>query len=316
MDNDYKVEQTQFGEKISHPSYGTLRFSRITGSKTILFGSSIEHQDTVLMELYHADIARELHNDWIHGNKLIATVEMSYSQFAEAITSFGCGSGVPVTVRYTEKDGKMPECDFVSKREQFTDEFKEKRKKVMDNSQQLIQDIADLFSQKKTLTKAEKEYIMKKLNMLYNDIGTNMDFVADQFNEQMDKTVKEAKGEIEAFCQNKINTIANAALVEHRDELLKLENPVNFVEECMITEDVNEQLFQILGLMEEERKNATVKCYLSNGDSVYFWFDTLHDGTSFTGTTTWYEDSYACVQDFIHYLDAHSLQVTQILPIK
>lgn len=41
----------------------------------------------------------------------------------------------------------------------------------------------------------------------------------------------EAKGEIEAFCQNKINTIANAALVEHRDELLKLENPVNFVEE-------------------------------------------------------------------------------------
>lgn len=84
----------------------------------------------------------------------------------------------------------------------------------------------------------------------------------------------------------------------------------------MITEDVKEQLFQILGLMEEERKNATVKCCLSNGDSVYFWFDNLHDGTSFTGTTTWYEDSYACVQDFMHYLDAHSLQVTQILPIK
>ena len=62
MDNDYKVEQTQFGEKISHPSYGTLRFSRITGSKTTLFGSSIEHRDTVLMELYHADITRELHS--------------------------------------------------------------------------------------------------------------------------------------------------------------------------------------------------------------------------------------------------------------
>ena len=46
----------------------------------------------------------------------------------------------------------------------------------------------------------------------------------------------------------------------------------------MRTEDVKEQLFQILGLMEEERKNATVKCCLSNGDSVYFWFDTLHDG--------------------------------------
>lgn len=32
------------------------------------------------------------------------------------------------------------------------------------------------------------------------------------FNEQMDKTVMEAKGEIEAFCQNKLNSIAQAAL--------------------------------------------------------------------------------------------------------
>lgn len=61
------------------------------------------------------------------------------------------------------------------------------------------------------------------------DIGCNMDFIADQFNEQIDKTVMEAKGEIEAFCQNKINSIASAALVEHQEDLLKLENPVNIV---------------------------------------------------------------------------------------
>jgi len=46
-----------------------------------------------------------------------------------------------------------------------------------------------------------------------------------------DKTFMEAKGEIESFCQNKINTIANAALVEQRDDLLQLQNPVSFVEE-------------------------------------------------------------------------------------
>ena len=37
----------------------------------------------------------------------------------------------------------------------------------------------------------------------------------------------EAKGEIEAFCQNKINSIAQSALVENRDEILKLKNPVD-----------------------------------------------------------------------------------------
>ena len=128
MNNDYKVEETQFGTKTSHPSYGTLAFSRRTGGATPLFGSSIEHRDTIAMTLYHANVTRGLHEDHVYGNKAIAEVEMSYSQFAEAITSMNMGSGVPVTIRWTEKDGKIPPCDFVSKREQFADEFKEKKK--------------------------------------------------------------------------------------------------------------------------------------------------------------------------------------------
>ncbi len=57
--------------------------------------------------------------------------------------------------------------------------------------------------------------------MLKSDIGSNIEFIADQFNEQMDKTVMEAKGEIESFCQNKINSIASGSLVEHREDILK-----------------------------------------------------------------------------------------------
>lgn len=227
MNNDYKVEETEFGTKTSHPSYGTLAFRRTTGGATPLFGSSIEHRDTIAMTLYHADIIRGLHQDSIYGGREIAEVEMSYSQFAEAITSMNMGSGVPVTIRWTEKDGKIPPCDFVSKREQFTDEFKEKRKKATEDAQQLIKDVTELFSQKKALTKADKDAILNKLHHLNMDIGCNMDFIADQFNEQMDKTVMEAKGEIEAFMQNKVNSIATASLVEHRDELLVLENQVN-----------------------------------------------------------------------------------------
>lgn len=224
--NDYKVEETPFGTKTSHPSYGTMAFRRRTGGTKHLFGSSIEHRDTISMTLYHADITRGLHEDSIFGNKEIAEVEMSYSQFAEAITSMNMGTGVPVTIRYTEKDGKIPPCDFVNKRDQFVDEFKEKRKKATEESQQLIKDISEIFEQKKSLTKTDKENILRKLDKLSMDIGCNMDFIADQFNEQMDKTVMEAKGEIEAFCQNKINSIASDALVEHQEDLLKLENPV------------------------------------------------------------------------------------------
>ena len=231
MENEYKVEETDLGTRTSHPSYGTLLFNRAYGGKTPLFGSSIEHSNVITMELRHADITRGLNRDDIFGDKPIVKVEMSYSQFAEAITSFGQGTGVPVTIRYTEKDGKIPQCDFVSKREQFTGEFKEQTNKAMEKSKELINEVAELFSSKKTLTKADKENILKKLNMLNYDIGSNIGFIADQFNEQMDKTVMEAKGEIESFCQNKINAIASTALVEHRDEILKLENPVDIESE-------------------------------------------------------------------------------------
>lgn len=133
--SDYKVEDTQFGTKTSHPSYGTLVFSRRNGSSTPLFGSSIEHRDSIAITLYHADITKGLYCDSIYSNKKIVEVEMSYSQFAEAITSMNMASGVPVTIRWTEKDGRIPDCDFVSKREQFADKFKEKRKEATMESQ-------------------------------------------------------------------------------------------------------------------------------------------------------------------------------------
>lgn len=221
------VEKTKFGVKTTHPSYGTLLFSRRTGAKEALFGSSIQHRDTICMTLHHASIERGLNRDWIHGDKVIAKVEMSYSQFAEAITSMNIGTGVPVTVRWTEKDGKIPLCDFVSKREQFEDEFKLQRENATRLSAELIQEVTELFNQKGTLKKADKEEILRKLNKLKMDIGINTDFIVNQFNEQMDKTITEAKGEIEAFCQNKINAIASAALVEHREEFRKLESPVD-----------------------------------------------------------------------------------------
>ena len=224
---NYKEEETQFGVKTTHPAYGTIMFNRAYGSRNTLFGSSIEHDNVITMELHHASMTRFLHSDDVCREGLIAKVEMSYSQFAEAITSFGCGSGIPCTIRYTEKDGRIPECDFVSKRKQFTDEFKNKMEKAMEKSRELLSEVSEIFSSKKTLTKADKTEILSKLTMLSYDIGSNIDFIADQFNRQMDKTVMEAKGEIEAFCQNKINSIAQTALTEHKNEFVEIENPVD-----------------------------------------------------------------------------------------
>lgn len=225
--SDYEKINGHLGERTKHPSYGTLSFSRVSGGNKTLFGSSIKHRDTIALTLYHADIERELNTDWIHGNQRIVEVEMSYSQFAEAITSMNMGSGVPVTIRWTEKDGEIPECDFVNKRDQFVTEFSEHLDGVKSNVDNVIKNVKKIFDAKKSVGKGDRIEIIKMLEHLKMQVSSNAEFVYHQFNEQMDKTVMEAKGEIEAFYQNKINSIAQTALMEHQEELQKLENPVD-----------------------------------------------------------------------------------------
>lgn len=225
--SDYKKTNGHLGERTQHPSYGSLSFSRVSGGNKVLFGSSIQHKDTILLTLRHADIKRGLNTDWIFGDKIIAEAEMSYPQFAEAITSVNMGTGVPVTIRWTEKDGRIPECDFVNKKEQFQDELKVRLNKATSISCSLIEEVQQLFTEKKTLNKADKGDIIDKLTQIASNINSNVNFTYKMFNEQMDKTVMEAKGEIEAFYQNKINSIAQAVLVEHQEDFLKLDNPVD-----------------------------------------------------------------------------------------
>lgn len=101
--SDYKVKENEINKRKTHPAYGMLSFSRRTGGKQSLFGSSIEHKDVIAMTLRHGEVDRQLNRDWYHGTEVIAEVEMSYAQFAEAITSMNIGTGVPVTIRFTEK---------------------------------------------------------------------------------------------------------------------------------------------------------------------------------------------------------------------
>lgn len=210
--------------KETHESYGMLQFCRSTGGCSPLFGTSVKHGDKIRMYLRHGAIERSLNNDWYTATGEIACVEMSYSQFAEAITSMNSGSGVPVTIKYLNGQ-KMDDCPYVDKRKQFENEFSDKLNTVNDDVNKLIDDITALFNEKKTLTLKDKTAIMTKLYTIQQNIGTNTAYVYEQFNEQMEKTIAEAKGEIELFFQNKIHAFASTGLVENNET-----NPVSLLE--------------------------------------------------------------------------------------
>ena len=91
----------------------------------------------------------------------------------------------------------------------------------------MLQTVSELFEEKKSFTKKDREEILSKIHMLEMEINGNRDFIFRQFDEQMDKTTVEAKGEIEAFMMNKINSIASNSLVERKDDILNLNKPVD-----------------------------------------------------------------------------------------
>lgn len=211
------------GERQDHESYGMLGFHRITYSGAQpLFGSSIKHRDTILMTLKTGHMRRNLNEDWYYGDKTIVEVEMSATQFADLITSLNQGDGVPVTIRCM-RDGNLHKCEeppFVDRNALHRAEFKEHLDDVYATSRELIHELEEKFSNKKTFNKADQKEILDICRRISQNIGCNQDFQISQFDRQMERSTTEAKGEIEAFFQNKVNQIAQQALVEDPEKLL------------------------------------------------------------------------------------------------
>lgn len=226
-EGDYIISEDALGTSYKHPSFGMLSFNRTHGGHSNLFGSSIQHNDTIHMVLREGVVTRGLNDDWYVGEDEILEVEMSQSQFAELITSMNVGTGTPCTIKYLRGKGRINEADFINKRQQITNEFKECMNERMSDAKEFYDEVKELFATKKSIGKGDREMILRRLANVTQGMESSSKFIFDQFQNQIDKTITEAKGEIEAFAQNKINAIAQQALVEQKEDILKLENPVD-----------------------------------------------------------------------------------------
>lgn len=215
-----QTKESWSGDKMStHSGYGVMTITRQqVNPPTALFGSSIKHGNVINVTISHADLKRGINHDWYHANGRICEIELSLSQFADMITSIGNGDGVPCTIHFTERDGYIPRIDYESKIEQHRGEFKDQLSDVKSSIKNVYDIAEELFSSKKTLNKADKQKILDALAKANRDIGCNAEYALDCFNEQMEKSVTEARGEIEAFMQNQIQNIAMKAIATNVDE--------------------------------------------------------------------------------------------------
>lgn len=180
-----------------------------------MFGSSIMHNDVIRLTISNGFMEREDSQDRYYAKtsrkNCIVEVDMSYTQFAEAITSLNMGDGVPVTI--TNIGGQpVPHCPYENKQKMMRKEVEEAADSIARKLNQQAAEVKKLLDEKRVLSKNDREWIVDVLKSAGRRLGSDLPFLNELFQEQMDRTVTEAKGEFESYLQNKMNSIALEAL--------------------------------------------------------------------------------------------------------
>jgi len=206
--------------KKTHPSYGTVLFSRRHkgGGKVRLFGSPLsDHATTVTLTIYEAEIGHDLSRDRIHGGDSIIEVELSAAQFAELLTTMNVGCGVPCTICQRQgvgriKDPPHDEIEIDRVQDSFVGRIEEIRKRVKEKSKQMKE-----LLKKRALSKADKDEIQWIVDKIMQDVESNWPYVVDQFNKATERIVVAAKSEIDAF----VTTAAQVTGLKQLQEMSK-----------------------------------------------------------------------------------------------
>lgn len=199
-------------ERLSHKSFGQILFIRSNG-RSNFYGSELEQDHYITMEVHHSEIDRELTQDRYYNTSHILRLRMTNGQFAEMITSMNRGSGVPCTIERIlgEKVEAMPVQE--SRKEFVHRKFEERMKNFADKIRERQNKAKELVS-KKSLSKADMHELQLHLSWLIGEIEGNIPFFMKCFQETMDHVVFEAKTEVENAIQHKINVLGFNALHE------------------------------------------------------------------------------------------------------
>lgn len=215
------------GEDETHESYGLISLSRISSSKGMnLFGSAIQHGNYIALRIAEAIKYRDLNRDRYMPGKQLIEVLLSPTQFAEFITTMNIGSGVPCTIQNLH-GRRMPECPDVQQREIFEEEFEKSAREAVSEAHTLLESLKKTFA-KASVGKGDREQIIKDVERVVMMVESRLPWIQQSFNEAMDHAVVSAKGEVEAFVTDKIQSLGIDALKEQVQAALTVaqESPV------------------------------------------------------------------------------------------
>lgn len=190
-----KVEVRSGGRETitTHPAFCQIGASRVSGS-TALYDSDFSHNAYMTISICRSELVRGLSYDRHHGKEEIIEVALSESQWATFVSAPNVGGGVPCTLQYLH--GKsVPELPTPAKRsDQFGTE-------ILASMNDALADIEGLIAQIDALgLSAKKADALKEgVHSAHRRLRGHIPFVADQFEEHMERIVERSKAEVHGY---------------------------------------------------------------------------------------------------------------------
>lgn len=191
----------------THPSYGLVNVSHYTCTPPQnFFGSSIRHNAGVSLSIQMASKRRNLSNSWYFGEGELIEINMTQAQWAELLSSFNRGPGVPCTINHVNgplaaesyPEMGVPVCPETNERQEIEAEFKAEMENITKGMADLIAK-AEALQTKPSINKADRKEFLDIAKTIQRKIDSCLPFIQGQFNEAMDGVIVHAKHDIEAF---------------------------------------------------------------------------------------------------------------------
>lgn len=184
---------------------GMISWYKTSGSARALFGTEIETENPIRLEIHHAEESRELSKNWHFPRKQIIEIEMSPIQWAEFLTSANT-TGVPCTIKQIngERMSEPTSSTIIQDYNKEVDEHFDKFEKSFDS---VANTLKEQINSNKPMGKKALEELLREVEILRHNTVSNTEYVKKCFKEDMNSIVTKAKAEFNAYTENRIHEI-------------------------------------------------------------------------------------------------------------
>lgn len=209
-------------EILRHPSFATIQFSRISGNSGYLFGSQVQSNNYIQLEIRQAEKISDLCDERCFAHDTICRVKMSPAQFSELITTLNFNSGTACTLEMIAgQDIPQINPNEVESRKSFVNrKMKERMQEFADRLTE-TQEKAKKLVAKKTLSKDDQHQLLSAIDFMRTELVNNIPFFAKCFQETMDEIIVDAKAEIDNTIQRVISQAGIKALNNYQAPNIK-----------------------------------------------------------------------------------------------